>query len=218
MAFIGGRVVFSSGYSSWRLDKSDFNQIQNQQQSMNIAILGGRFDPPHIWHFWTCQQVLENVAGIDQVWYLPDYQNAFKPIIASATDRLEMLKAMQSGRIRVSQIGFNIQSMYTVSVVNELIKDTNNKYYWIVGSDILNEFSKWRDYQKLSRLINFLVMPRKDFPIKSLPPGFTRISGNIMLSNVSSSIIRDRIKKGQTIAGLVFPGVESYIKQKNLYK
>lgn len=185
---------------------------------MNIAILGGRFDPPHIWHYWTAQQVLENVHGIDQVWYLPDYQNAFKPIIATSADRMEMLKSMETGRIRISSTAINIQSVYTVTTVNELIKDIKNKYYWIVGSDILNEFSKWRDYQKLSRLINFLVMPRKDFPIKSLPSGFSRIEGNIMLSNVSSTIIRERITRGQTIAGLVFPGVENYIRQKNLYK
>ena len=68
---------------------------------MNIAILGGRFDPPHIFHFWTAQQVLENEKGIDQVWYLPDYQNAFKPIIASGTDRLMMLKFMETGRIKI---------------------------------------------------------------------------------------------------------------------
>ena len=186
---------------------------------MNIAILGGRFDPPHIWHFWTAQQVLENVAGIDQVWYLPDYQNAFKAILASSEQRIAMLKFMETSRIKTSTIALTAVTMtYTVGIVNELIKDTNNRYFWIVGSDILNEFSKWRDYQKLARLIKFLVMPRKDFPIKSLPAGFARIEGNIMLANVSSTIIRERVRRGQTIAGLVFPEVEKYIREKNLYK
>ena len=187
--------------------------------NMNIAILGGRFDPPHIWHFWTAQQVLENVVGIDQVWYMPDFQNALKPIVASTSDRVEMLRFMETGRIRLSMIALSQTSVtYTVSIVSELIKDLNNKYYWIVGSDILNEFSKWRDYQKLTRLINFLVVPRKDFPIKNLPSGFTKIDGNLMLSNVSSTIIRERLKRNHTIAGLVFPEVEKYIREKNLYK
>lgn len=185
---------------------------------MNIAILGGRFDPPHIWHFWSAQQVLENVRGIEQVWYMPDYQNAFKNIISSVFDRTEMLKYMETGRIKTSNIALNQEASYTVSIVQELIKDTGNNYYWIVGSDILNEFSKWRDFQKLSRLIRFLVIPRKDFPIRSLPSGFSRIEGNLMLSNVSSTIIRERIKRGQTITGLVFPAVEEYIKKTGLYK
>ncbi|OGG00805.1 nicotinate (nicotinamide) nucleotide adenylyltransferase [Candidatus Gottesmanbacteria bacterium RBG_16_38_7b] len=186
---------------------------------MNIAILGGRFDPPHIWHYWTAQQVLENTKGIDQVWYMPDYQNYFKNIVASADDRLEMLKSMETGRIRISLIGIVQPTItYTVSIVSELIKNTADRFFWIVGSDILNEFSRWRDYQKLSRLISFLVFPRKDFPIKHLPAGFIRIEGNLMLSNVSSTIVRDRVRKGLTIAGLVFPEVEEYIRRKNLYK
>lgn len=187
---------------------------------MNIAILGGKFDPPHIWHFWTAQQVLENVKNIDQVWYLPDYQNAFKQIAASPQDRLEMLKYMETGRIRVSTLAVNNATMtYTVSVVQELLlREEGHKYYWIVGSDILYEFSKWRDFQKLARLITFLLIPRKDYPIKNLPQGFVRVEGNLMLSNVSSSLIRERVSRNMTISGLVFPEVENIIKRKNLYK
>lgn len=186
---------------------------------MNIAILGGRFDPPHLWHFWTAQQVLENVRGIDQVWYLPDYMNAFRPIIADVHDRIAMLHYLETGRLRLSTIAAaKATTTYTVEIVSELVKDPNNRYYWIVGSDITAEFSRWRDYQKLSRLIQFLVFPRKDYPIKNLPSGFHRIEGNLMLSNISSSLVRDRVKRGLTISGLVFPEIEEYIKSKNLYK
>ena len=186
---------------------------------MNVAVLGGRFDPPHIWHFWSAQQVLENVSGIDQVWYLPDYKNAFKPIEASSSDRLSMLKFMETGRIKTSTAATEDQTItYTVTVIRKLIEEGNNRYFFIVGSDILNEFHKWRDFRKLTNIVNFLVFPRKDFPIKNLPAGFGRIEGNIMMSNVSSTIIRERIKKGLTVSGLIFQEVENYIRQKNLYK
>jgi len=186
---------------------------------MNIAILGGRFDPPHLWHFWTAQQILENVKGMDQVWYLPDYTNAFKPIIAGASDRIEMLHFLETGRLRLSTIAAAKETTtYTIQIVQELKKDTNNRYYWVVGSDALMEFTRWRDYQKLSRLIEFVVFPRKDYPIRILPPGFHKVPGNLLLSNISSSLIRERVKKGMAISGLVFPEVEEYIKKKNLYK
>jgi len=186
---------------------------------MNIAILGGRFDPPHIWHFWTAQQVLENVSGIDQVWLMPDYQNALKPIHASVSDRIQMLHFLETGRIKLSTIAAAHEEVtYTVSVVNELKKDPYNRYYWIIGSDTTSEFSRWRDYQKLARMVQFLVFPRKDYPIKNLPPGFAKVEGNVLLSNVSSTLIRDRIKRGYTISGLVFPEVEEYIRRRNLYK
>lgn len=186
---------------------------------MNIAVLGGRFDPPHIWHFWTAQQIVENMRGVDQVWLMPDYSNAFKSIIASPSDRVEMLHFLETGRIKLSTIAVAKETVtYTVDIVQDLIKDPYNHYYWVVGSDATFEFTRWRDYQKLSRLIQFLVFPRKDYPIKSLPPGFQRVSGSLLLSNISSTLIRERVKKGLTIAGLVFPGVEDYIRRRGLYK
>lgn len=186
---------------------------------MNIAILGGRFDPPHLWHFWTAQQVLENVPGIDQVWFLPDAANALKPIVAGTMERITMLHYLETGRLRLSTIAAARQATtYTVEIVQELRKDPNNTYFWIVGSDVTAEFSRWRDYQKLSRMIQFLVIPRKDYPIKNLPSGFKRVEGNILLSNISSSLIRDRVKRGLPISGLVFPEVEDYIRKHNLYR
>ena len=185
---------------------------------MNIAILGGRFDPPHIWHFWAAQQILEQ-SGIDQVWLMPDYTNAFKPIIASPVERIEMLHYLETGRVKLSTIAAaKEQITYTVEIVRELAKDVNNRYFWVVGSDVTGEFSRWRDYQKLSRLIQFLVFPRKDYPIKNLPPNFKKVEGNLLLSNISSTLIRDRVKQGLPITGLVFPEVENLIRQRNLYK
>lgn len=186
---------------------------------MNIAILGGRFDPPHVWHFWTAQQILENVKDIDQVWFMPDFANAFKPIITLASDRVEMLHFLETGRLKLSTIAIAKETVtYTVDIVKELVKDPYNRYFWIVGSDVTAEFTRWRDYQKLARLIRFLVFPRKDYPIGSLPAGFERVAGNLLLSNISSSLIRERVKRGLTISGLVFPEVEDYIRRRNLYK
>src|SRR3989338_5173061 len=143
---------------------------------MNIAILGGRFDPPHIWHFWTAQKILENVKDMDQVWLLPDYSNAFKPIIAAPSDRVEMLHYLETGRIKLSTIAVVRETVtYTISIVRELVKDINKRYFWVVGSDVVREFTRWRDYQKLAKLIEFLVIPRKDYPINSLPAGFCKV-------------------------------------------
>ena len=186
---------------------------------MNIAILGGRFDPPHVWHFLCAQQVLENMSDIDQVWLLPDFRNALKPITAIPSDRIEMLHFLETGRIKLSTIAIAKESItYTVDIVSAIKKDQNNKYFWIVGSDAMVEISRWRDYRKLARLINFLVFPRKDFPIKSLPSGFGKVPGNLLLSNISSTVIRDRVRQGLSITGLVFPEVEDYIRRRNLYK
>ncbi len=186
---------------------------------MNVAILGGRFDPPHIWHYWIAAQILECVKHIDQVWLMPDHSNAFKQIIASPSDRLDMLHYLEAGRIRVSTIALARENVtYTIELVSGLVRDQYNKYFWVVGSDVTSEFSRWRDYQKLSKIIDFLVFPRKDYPVKNLPSGFKKIEGNLLLSNVSSTLIRERVKNGLSIKGLVFPEVEEIIRTRNLYK
>ncbi len=186
---------------------------------MNIAILGGRFDPPHIWHFWCAQQVLDHKKEIDQVWLMPDYNNAFKPIHAIPSDRIEMLHFLETGRIKLSTIAIaKEETTYTINIVRELEKDKNNNYFWIVGSDVTSEITKWREYQKLSGIIKFIVIPRKDYPVKNLPSGFQRLEEEMLLSNVSSTAIRQRIRQGLSISGLVFPEVEDYIRRRNLYK
>ena len=150
---------------------------------------------------------------------MPDYNNAFKSIAALPSDRVEMLHFLETGRIKLSTLAIAKETTtYTIDIVRDLVKDPYNKYYWVVGSDVTSEFTRWRDYQKLVRLIDFLVVPRKDYPIKSLPSGFHRVEGNLMLSNVSSTLIRERVKQGKTISGLVFPEVEEYIRRRNLYK
>lgn len=186
---------------------------------MHIAVLGGRFDPPHLWHFWVAQQVLELGSNIDEVWLMPDYANALKPIIASPDERVDMLNFLETGRIKVSTIGLSKASVtYTINIAKELKQKIENTYYWIIGSDSLSELSRWREYHKLAGTIKFLVFPRKDYPIRLLPPGFKKVEGDMMLSNVSSSRIRERIRQGKTIDGLVFPEVRHYIKKNNLYK
>lgn len=186
---------------------------------MTIALLGGRFDPPHIWHFWVARQVLENVSGIDQVWLMPDCQNAFKKIETSFADRIDMLSFMENNRIKLSTEGIARKGItYTIDVVSQLIKRGANRYLWIVGSDSLAEFDRWKDYRQLKKLIKFLVFPRRDYPIVSMPNGFQLVSGNLMTSNISSTSIRQRVKDGLSITGLVFPEVEGYIKENGLYK
>ena len=124
---------------------------------------------------------------------MPDYGNAFKRIIESPHDRIAMLHYLETGRIKLSTIAIAKEAVtYTIEIVSQLIRDPYNEYYWVVGSDVTSEFSRWRDYQKLAKLINFLVFPRKDYPITRLPANFHKIEGNLLLSNISSPLIRDR--------------------------
>lgn len=188
---------------------------------MNIAILGGRFDPPHWGHYWIARQVLERGPQIDRIWLMPAYKHPWKDCMADTHDRYNMVKFLESDGIEVSSIEIErAGTSYTIETIKFLKNNyQEHHFYWIVGSDAISDFFRWRQAQKLSQLIPFLVFPRSDYPIKILPFGMKKINGHSPIqTNLSSTHIRERLKNKLPIRGLVPVEVENYIKQKRLYQ
>lgn len=185
-----------------------------------IAVLGGRFDPPHWGHFWVAKQVLESPLAIDKLWLMPTFIHPWKKVETSAEQRFVMTNFLVNEKIEVSDLEIRRGGVsYTLETVRQLKEDRENDYYWIVGSDALSDFAKWRSSAKLGRLIPFIVFPRGDYPIKILPPGFKKIdSPDLIISNLSSSKIRERIKNSLSINGLLPEKTEKYIIKHRLYQ
>lgn len=187
---------------------------------MKIAIFGGRFDPPHIGHWLVAQQILEKRPDIQEVWFVPAYKHQWKPIAAKGRDRLSMLQCFTSISMKVSNVELMRGGVsYAIDTIKEIKKRFHHKIYWIVGSDILLEFSRWEKTEKLTELATFLVFPRDPLlPPKKLPSGFELITGeDLITTNLSSTIIRERVKKHLPIANLVPKEVEEYITKHQLY-
>jgi nicotinate-nucleotide adenylyltransferase len=187
---------------------------------MKIALFGGRFDPPHIGHFLIAQQVLDFRSDIDKVVFVPAFKHQWKPIVASPEDRLEMLKSFRSPKIEISDIEIKRGGIsYSIDTIRGIRKDTLAEIFWIVGADILTEFGKWKKADELLKEAKFLIFPRDSYNLpKKLPAGFDMIRPlNALSTNFSSTSIRERVKAGKSIKGLVFSEVEKYIKEHNLY-
>lgn len=187
---------------------------------MNIAVLGGRFDPPHIGHLWIAKQVLEKRRDIDELWFVPAYQHQWKPAIASAKDRFHMLQTFQANDIKISDIEIKRKGIsYSLDTIKEIKQMYGHEVFWIVGSDILHEFDRWEKTDDLTTLATFFVFPRDPYHIPTqLPKGFEVITGtDLITTNLSSTTIRNRIKLGKSIAGFVTKEVEDYIKKHKLY-
>ena len=187
---------------------------------MNIAILGGRFDPIHNGHLWVAEQVLEKRSDIDEVWIIPAAHHQWKSVVASNKDRLEMVNLVTNEKIKVSDIEIQRGGIsYTVDTVKE-IKQMGHTVFWVVGADIVHEFPKWEKADELLNLATFLVFPRDPYALPSaLPKGFELITGEeLIVTNLSSTVIRNRIKQGKTMHHFVPENVERYIKEKRLYQ
>lgn len=203
---------------------------------MKIAILGGSFDPPHIGHTLIAQQVIEKV-GVDQVWFLPNYSTAahdkiFQKKLSPVEDRLAMAKMLEDEKIKVSD--FEIKHNPSSITIDTLEKLTNeypeHEFSWITGSDKLATFSKYDRWQDIVKNYTLIVFPREHtlwhieervkegLQLQTVPVNVIVLATrDLILTNVSSSTVRNRVKEGLPIKHLVLPEVEEYIKEKKLY-
>lgn len=187
---------------------------------MRIGILGGSFDPPHLGHILVARQVKE-IMKLDEVWLMPYFKHNWDSTESSARHRLAMAKLIEEKGIIVSgeEIKYKRKS-YTIQTVRRLKEKYSHTFFWIVGSDVLADFKKWKEHENLIREIKFLVVIRNGHTLPSrLPKGFKLVSSpKFITSNLSCSIIRRRIRKNLSVSGLVPKPVLSYIKKYKLYK
>jgi nicotinate-nucleotide adenylyltransferase len=186
---------------------------------MRIGILGGSFDPPHLGHILIAHQTKE-IMHLDEVWLVPYFAHSWKKTHASASHRLKMTKLLEEPGIKICDVEIKHEGKnYTVDTVETLKKKYSHEFFWIVGSDTLEDFHKWKSYERLIQEINFIVFPRYDYPQpKSLPPEFHMLLGkSLILSTISSSMIRERVRKNLPVDHLVCNPVLSYIQKHKLY-
>ncbi|MDO8657268.1 MAG: nicotinate (nicotinamide) nucleotide adenylyltransferase [Candidatus Levybacteria bacterium] len=199
---------------------------------MKIAILGSSFDPPHIGHALIATQVKE-LFKMDEVWLMPSFIHPFGKKLSSSTRRLEMTALLEDNGIKASDFEIRQKkTSYTIDTLNLLIwLFPKDQFYWIIGSDQLNTFNQWKKWQDLVKKYPLIIFPRETdfnkieeqiksvFKIKKIPSNiFMPRNKNLIVTNISSTMVRDRIKERKEIKYLVPVGVEKYITEHGLYK
>lgn len=188
---------------------------------MKIALFGGRFDPPHNGHVAIAKEILK-IKAADEVWMSIENLHQWRPIIASTEDRVVMVKLAinDTPHLKVDTTPLALGGLTeTISVVRELRKKIKDEIVFVVGSDNVNVFHKWTHWEELEREVKFLVVMRKGSPIENVPQNAYLIDDpNYIPLEDSATRVREYIKEGKSIAGLVPPLVEKYIIQHGLYK
>lgn len=206
---------------------------------MNIAILGGSFDPPHKGHIAVANRLLK-LYHFDQAWLMPCYQHPFiKPSTKSvlgknllASDkRLEMTKYLENGNVKVSDCEIRKKKIsYTINTLRYLTqKRPKDKFFWVIGTDQVDNFTKWREWREIINNFKLIVVPRTGFKkaekeLKNIAK-LVVVPKNIVLIDrkrfppiyISSTLTRKRIKEKKPISNLVPKRVENYIIQNKLY-
>ena len=204
---------------------------------MKIGILGGSFDPPHLGHYLIARQVLE-LTGIEEIWILPYYNTAsfdkvFEKKLLSPLIRLEMARLLEEDAIRASdfEILHNKPSITIVTMEMLNKKYSEHTFSWIMGSDKLKDFQKYDRWEELVHKHSLIIFPREHmlweleervkeaFRVDVIPENVLVLNNrDLVLTNISSTLTRERVAKDMSIRNLVVPKVEEYIKKNGLYK
>ncbi|MCL1911820.1 MAG: nicotinate (nicotinamide) nucleotide adenylyltransferase [Leptospirales bacterium] len=192
---------------------------------MEIGIFGGTFNPIHSGHIKAAKIVAAELS-LARVIFVPVKDPVHKKLDGNASpdDRLAMLELAVNGipSFDVDPIEINRDepsyTVHTLSAFKE--KYPGSALHLILGSDSFNTIDSWFDYVKILSLALFVVPARPGdegvrVDLLHTIPGLTRLNGDF--DDISSSLVRQRVKEGLSIEGLVPEAVARYIKDKRLY-
>jgi nicotinate-nucleotide adenylyltransferase len=184
---------------------------------MRIGIYGGTFNPVHHGHLILARQALEEFK-LDRLIFVPAAESPFKiqNHTAPAGDRLAMLRLAIAGEDRFSVDPLEIERggiSYSIDTVKMFrSRDPEAELFFLVGEDNADRLTEWHRFEELKKLVCFVVLSRsEDFESSEYPVVQRRIE-------ISSTEIRNRVAKQESITYLVPESVKHYIEQHQLYQ
>ena len=199
---------------------------------MRIGIYGGTFSPVHNGHVAAARAFMEQM-WLDILYVIPTGISPHKKMEgdASDADRLEMCRLAFSDveGVIVSDLEMRREGKsYTVDTLREMY-DPENRLFLLIGTDMMLTLGQWREPAEIFRLCYPVYVRREADPaldeqivarIAEYYETYGRVVRRITTPpiEVSSSEIRAAISEGRTVADLVPPAVETYIRDKGLYR
>jgi nicotinate-nucleotide adenylyltransferase len=177
---------------------------------MRVAIYGGSFNPPHVSHQLAALYVLET-QPVDELWFVPCFKHPFEKTLEPFEDRLEMCRraaAPLGPRARVSDVEARLGGeSRTLRTVTELQRENPGvELHLVVGADLVGELPSWYGARQLEQLVRFIVVGRTGYP-----------GSGPAMPEVSSSEVRDRLRRGEPVESLMPRSVLDYIRERKLY-
>lgn len=184
-----------------------------------VGILGGTFNPPHTGHLVIANEVL-HAQGLDKIWLMPNqvppHKSVTEPI--SNSDRLAMLELaiMDNPDFRVETLELErtgpSYTYETMKILKDIYKE--HEFYFIIGGDMVEYLPKWHKIDELLKMVKFVGVSRPSYHDQS---EYEILHVETPQMNISSSMIRKRVKAGKSIRYLLPEPVRAYIEEHGLY-
>jgi nicotinate-nucleotide adenylyltransferase len=208
-----------------------------------VGILGGTLDPIHCGHL-AAAAAARDAFDLPRVLVMPSNVPPHRPVqpLATPFHRFAMAALAVSGVSRLEACDDELRAdgpSYTADTLERLHARGHqpSQIFFITGADAFADIASWKRYPEVLDRAHFVVVSRPGYDSGALadrlpdlrprmrPAGApARTDGSTLIflleaptPDVSSTAIRDRLRRGDPLSGLVPPLVETHIRQHRLY-
>jgi nicotinate-nucleotide adenylyltransferase len=173
-----------------------------------IALFGGSFDPPHVGHVLAVAWA-RLCGGADEVWVLPAANHPYAKPLTPWEQRWRLCQLafadLPFARLRDDELR---SSGYTIDLV-ETLRRAHPSHRWLLvgGTDTARDLANWHRGGELASLVEVLCVPRGGHDTH---PG--------ALPAISSSLVRERLRAGIPVDGLLPRAVATEIAANGWYR
>ena len=171
----------------------------------NIGILGGSFDPPHKGHLYISKKSIKLFKLKKVIWAITKKNPLKKSPFFSFSQRKKLCRKIikDHKKIQLNYYEDRLKSKTSISLIKFLKKQHKNKIFFIIGSDNLINFHKWKSYKNILKLCILVVFSRKGFDtiaqksviMKNLKDKNIKFLKNLKI-DISSTQLRNKIIDG----------------------
>lgn len=206
----------------------------NSEEKQSIGLMGGTFDPIHLGHLVTAEEVRIKF-GLDKVIFVPSGHPPHKEAkdVSDPEHRylMTVLATITNPYFNVSRVEVDrmqAERTYTIETIRFFHQYYEGKanLFFITGADAILEILSWKDYQELLSICSFIAATRPGYSLSKLEETIGEVCPEALCNiyvveipamAISSTFIRNRVSEGKSIKYLTPEAVTQYILKNGLY-
>lgn len=137
---------------------------------MKIGIYGGSFNPVHFGHISIARRAIEELS-LDKLLVIPANVSPFKVGKSDCSHLWNRVDRVVAAFADVEKAEVDLREIkrggvsYTIDTVREIVSELGEdasleRLYYIIGEDSLEGLERWKDYDELKKLVEFVPFPR----------------------------------------------------------